>query len=477
MHSNHTTRRRFLGTSIRAAGLVAAAPLLGQSASRQSDRTNEFIRAVEAGDLKRVQSMLDAEPALVGARDRQKRSAFAIACLHQHQNIAALLRVRGYEPDLHEAALALDWELFESIASVDTNSINSDHPLGGTAMFTAALGGAGTDIWRVYAQAGEPNIIAKAGEISPLRAALEFHDLQTAELTAATLLGNGGDPNPPEPEQHTALHVAASRGSIELTEMLIRKGAIVDARDKSGAMPIELAERNNHGAVVEMNRNEKDIPRDHSTSRRAFNADGKHYDPPAIDFISYAERGSIVGVSHSNIDAVRDKLKKEPRLVHSVATTTEGAVEAGAHMGRVDIVDVLLEHGAPYSLPTAVMRSDVARVKALLAEDPKRINERGAHDFALLLYPIIGGGSVEIMQLLLDAGANIEQQHHLGTTALHWAAMRGQVDIARLLIERGADVNRLGRKFGGKPATPLALTAPDRDDDVAKLLKQHGAHE
>ena len=40
----------------------------------------------------------------------------------------------------------------------------------------------------------------------------------------------------------------------------------------------------------------------------------------------------------------------------------------------------MLEHGAPYSLPTAVMKNDMPRVKQLLDEDPLRIHERGAHD-------------------------------------------------------------------------------------------------
>jgi ankyrin repeat protein len=121
------------------------------------------------------------------------------------------------------------------------------------------------------------------------------------------------------------------------------------------------------------------------------------------------------------------------------------------------------------------MRGDAARVRALLSEDPQRIHERGAHDFALLWYTAIGGGRVELAELLLDAGAEVERQHHLGTTALHWAAMRGQVDLAALLLERGADPNRAGRKFGGTPETPLELALGRDQQDVAALLRDRGA--
>jgi ankyrin repeat protein len=108
----------------------------------------------------------------------------------------------------------------------------------------------------------------------------------------------------------------------------------------------------------------------------------------------------------------------------------------------------------------------------MLDEDPNRIHERGAHDFALLWYPIIGGGQLEMVQLLLERGAKVEQQHYLGTTALHFACMRDYLEIIELLIENGADVNRVGRKFSAEGDTPLQLT---KDEKVANYLRSKGA--
>jgi ankyrin repeat protein len=139
------------------------------------------------------------------------------------------------------------------------------------------------------------------------------------------------------------------------------------------------------------------------------------------------------------------------------------------------MVDYLLDKGAPCSLPTAVVRNDLARARALLEEDPDRVRERGPHDFALLWYPVIGHGLLEMAELLFEYGADVEQQHWLGTTALHYAAIGGQVDLGRLLIEKGADVNRSGRKFGGTPATPLQLAEGRKNDAFVRLLRDHGA--
>ena len=118
------------------------------------------------------------------------------------------------------------------------------------------------------------------------------------------------------------------------------------------------------------------------------------------------------------------------------------------------------------------MLNDTTTVKKLLDEDPNRIYERGAHDFALLWYPIIGGGDLDMMQLLLDRGAKVEEQHFLGTTALHWASSRDSVEMVELLVDNGADLNRVGRKFKAEGERPLQMA---KNEQVAAFLRSRGA--
>ena len=54
------------------------------------------------------------------------------------------------------------------------------------------------------------------------------------------------------------------------------------------------------------------------------------------------------------------------------------------------------------------------------------------------------------VNLLLDLGAPIDGEPYYGT-ALHWAAFFGKVSAVRLLVRRGADVNRNDCKIGGDP--------------------------
>jgi hypothetical protein len=227
--------------------------------------------------------------------------------------------------------------------------------------------------------------------------------------------------------------------------------------------------------VVAMLRHPDRIPRDADSSRRAQDLRGEPYRAADLGAVSVLERSRVVGIAHSDLDAVRDAVDRDPDLVHAVATTTEGAVEAAAHMGRTDIADLLLDRGAPYAIPTAVMRNDLDAVRRLLDEDPDRIRERGAHDFALLWYPVIGGGHRAMMELLLSRGAEVEAQHWLGTTALHYAAASGDVAMAELLVDHGADVNRPGRKFGGHPLTPIEIAVQRKRDLLVAWLESRGA--
>jgi len=150
------------------------------------------------------------------------------------------------------------------------------------------------------------------------------------------------------------------------------------------------------------------------------------------------------------------------------------AVDAAGHTGRVDICTWLLEHGAPFSMVSAVVCNRRRDVERFLDQEPRRLLERGPHDFPVLWYPVIGETPPEMMELLLDRGAVIEEQAFLGTTALHWAAMHGSIDMVALLLERGADPRRIGRKFDDRGQTPVDLAAAEGHDAVVRLLEERG---
>ena len=73
---------------------------------------------------------------------------------------------------------------------------------------------------------------------------------------------------------------------------------------------------------------------------------------------------------------------------------------------------------------------------------------------------------------LLQGGAEINaKDKKFGTTPLSWAAHNGHTEVAKLLIENGAEVDV--RRNDGQ--TPLSLVVYKGHAEVAKLLRQHGA--
>lgn len=85
--------------------------------------------------------------------------------------------------------------------------------------------------------------------------------------------------------------------------------------------------------------------------------------------------------------------------------------------------------------------------------------------------------NIELVKLLLESGAVVNAKEErdfmpsYGTTGLLHASLQGRYDVAKLLIEHGADVNLAGN-YG---QTPLIYASEYRQPDIVKLLLENGA--
>ncbi|KAJ7595613.1 ankyrin repeat-containing protein [Mycena floridula] len=192
-------------------------------------------------------------------------------------------------------------------------------------------------------------------------------------------------------------------------------------------------------------------------------------------------------------------------LEHGVDVNAKGgywdcALGAAAHLGNIEVVEYLLNHGADPNAPDYILfhalNGGLEIVEMLIA---KGANLQVQGDAALLGASSNGNldivkllikkgvspkngqifhracycGHLEVVQFLVENGANVNVlSGHWGTALL--AAIDGnEKEVVEFLIQSGADVNATG----GKPSTPLQLAIQTGHKDIEDILHSHGARE
>jgi ankyrin repeat protein/L-ascorbate metabolism protein UlaG (beta-lactamase superfamily) len=120
----------------------------------------------------------------------------------------------------------------------------------------------------------------------------------------------------------------------------------------------------------------------------------------------------------------------------------------------------------------AVAAGDQARVAGLLAADPTLASQpRDNPTRDLPLHTAAEQGNVEMARLLLDAGADIDGYDSDESTPLDVAALRRHREMVSFLIQRGADVNRRDKNL----ACPISFAAFGGDSTIVRMLVDAGS--
>lgn len=98
-------------------------------------------------------------------------------------------------------------------------------------------------------------------------------------------------------------------------------------------------------------------------------------------------------------------------------------------------------------------------------------DENDEEESSLLLHDAVMFGQAHIVQMLLDAGAEVDAADSDGTTALMAAAQYGQSEIVTILINAGADIDAVDNTGG----TPLMYAATYDEPKVIEILLAAGA--
>jgi ankyrin repeat protein len=123
----------------------------------------------------------------------------------------------------------------------------------------------------------------------------------------------------------------------------------------------------------------------------------------------------------------------------------------------------------------AARHGDCARIKELLKEDPCSANACSPQDGATPLMFASMIGRLDIVEQLVSAGAFLNVQDAVsGWTALMQATFKGNKDVVKFLIQAGANVDIQAKN--GATAFTLATTIDDADTEMVRLVasKQGG---
>jgi hypothetical protein len=126
--------------------------------------------------------------------------------------------------------------------------------------------------------------------------------------------------------------------------------------------------------------------------------------PPPIDRELVAE---FVLKAHGDLEFVTQTVEREPAIVNAAWDWGGGDWETGlgaaAHVGRRDIAEYLLQHGARKDVFAAAMLGEVDVVRAMLDAQPGLRDARGPHGIPLRAHAEAGGEQARDVLDLLQA--------------------------------------------------------------------------
>ncbi|XP_072544069.1 ankyrin-2b isoform X17 [Salminus brasiliensis] len=257
-----------------------------------------------------------------------------------------------------------------------------------------------------------------------------------------------------------ALHLAAKEGHVDLVQELLDRGSSVDSATKKGNTALHIASLAGQGEVVKI-----------LVKRGAdINAQSQNGFTPLY-----------MAAQENHLDVVRYLLENGGNQ----STATEDGftpLAIALQQGHNQVVSILLENDTKGkvrlpALHIAARKDDTKSAALLLQNDhnadvqSKMMVNRTTESGFTPLHIAAHYGNVNVATLLLNRGAAVDFTARNGITPLHVASKRGNTNMVRLLLDRGAQIDAKTRDG----LTPLHCAARSGHDTAVELLLERGA--
>jgi uncharacterized protein len=239
------------------------------------------------------------------------------------------------------------------------------------------------------------------------------------------LLRDHADANAAQADGTTALHWAVRQNDLETVDALLGAGANVKLATRYGITPLYLAAENGNAAIMD--------------KLLKAGADPNSATPGG-------ETALMTAARTGKLDAVKLLLDRDARVNTRESMRQQTALMWAVTENHADVVKLLLEHGADLAAFTSVYmpEGDAPPPRVAGASGAGVARQRAIPTANGAMTPLLfaaRGGSREIVDLLLNAGADLSWTSANRTSPLLIAIVNGHINLALHLLERGADPN------------------------------------
>ncbi|KAM7010036.1 uncharacterized protein LKV04_001897 isoform 4-T4 [Tautogolabrus adspersus] len=504
-------------------------PPLHQNRIRQSDSNTSFLRAARAGNIDKVLDFLK-NGVDISTCNQNGLNALHLAAKEGHKDLVDELLERGAPVDsstkkgntaLHIASLAGQKEVVRLLVKRGAN-INSQSQNGFTPLYMAAQESHLEVVRFLLENEGNQSIATEDG-FTPLAIALQQGHNSVVSLllehdtkgkvrlpalhiaarkddtkSAALLLQNDHNAdvqskmmvNRTTESGFTPLHIAAHYGNVNVSTLLLNRGAAVDFTARNGITPLHVAsKRGNTNMVALLLDRGGQIDAKTRDGLTPLHCAARSGHDPAVEIL--LERGAPIlartknGLSPLHMSAQGDHLECVKLLLQHKAPVDDvtldylTALHVAAHCGHYRVTKLLLDKKAnpniralngftPLHIACKKNRVKVMELLVKYGASIQAITESGLTPIHVSAFM----GHLNIVLLLLQNGASPDVRNIRGESALHMAARAGQMEVVRCLLRNGALVDAVARE----DQTPLHISSRLGKTDIVQLLLQHMAH-